>query len=300
MELRHLRYFVAVANELHFGRAADRLKIAPPTLSTQIRALEAHLGAQLLTRKTKSAVSLTKTGQRFLEEAQATIQQAERAELTGRRVARGDLGTVEVGYILTASCIGLLPEAIAAFRRSHPDVSFVLQRKDTFPQIRSIMEGALDVGFVRAPKTYPPGLTGFIVHRHPYLLAIPSDHALAKRDRISPEMLIDEPFVSASAEMEVGFWDNFGVIDHVGLSPRVAARAADIFSVLTLVAAGIGISVISEPMQKVIIPGIVYRRIVGTTKNAEIAVVHRKSEPAPAVRLFLRLLRTRAGSPKPR
>ncbi len=107
MELRHLRYFVAVAEKLHFSQAADELNISTPTLSNQIQALERMLGAQLLSRRKKSAVSLTQTGKRFLEEARATLQQAENAELVGKRAARGDIGSIEIGYILSASCIGI-------------------------------------------------------------------------------------------------------------------------------------------------------------------------------------------------
>ena len=110
MELRHLRYFVAVAEKLHFSRAAEQLNISTPTLSHQIQALETMLGAQLLSRRKKSAVSLTHTGKRFLEEARATLRQAENAELVGKRAARGDIGSIAIGYILSASSIGLLPD----------------------------------------------------------------------------------------------------------------------------------------------------------------------------------------------
>src|ERR1700731_4474462 len=115
MELRHLRYFVAVAEELHFSRAAARLDIATPTLSAQIQALEAMLGAQLFARKTRS-VALTHVGKRFLDEARATLKQAEQAELVGRRVARGDTGSIAVGYVLSAACKGFVASSILEFR----------------------------------------------------------------------------------------------------------------------------------------------------------------------------------------
>lgn len=294
MELRHLRYFVAVAEELHFSRAAERLNISTPTLSHQIRALETMLGAQLLSRKTKSTVALTQAGKRFLEEARATLRQAEKAELVGKRAARGDIGTVAIGYILSASCIGLAPELIASFQKDNPDVSFQLSRMETFPQLKAIIEGALDVGFIRAPQHYPAELTGFVIDRHPYCAAIPEGHHLAKRKRVSRAELVKEPFVSNSLELEVGFWGNMGAITKPGHSLRIVARAQDIFSVLTLVAAGVGLGIVSVPMQNVGIPGIVYRPIVGALQEAEIAVVHRKSEGAPVVKSFIRLLHARA------
>jgi len=173
MELRHLRYFVAVAEKLHFSRAAEHLNISTPTLSHQIQALETMLGAQLLSRKTKSAVSLTQTGKRFLEEARATLRQAENAELVGKRAARGDIGSIAIGYILSASCIGLLPELIEAFQKETPGVSLQLSRMETFPQMKAIIEGVLDIAFIRAPQRYPAELTGFVVDRHPYCVAIP-------------------------------------------------------------------------------------------------------------------------------
>jgi DNA-binding transcriptional LysR family regulator len=294
MELRHLRYFVAVAEKLHFSRAAEYLNISTPTLSHQIQALETMLGAQLLSRKTKSAVSLTQTGKRFLEEARATLKQAENAELVGRRAARGDIGSIAIGYILSASCIGLLPELIATFRKDNPDVSLQLSRLETFPQMKAIIDGVLDVGFIRAPQRYPAELTGFVVHRHPYRVAIPKGHHLARQKKISPAALAQERFVSGSLEMEVGFWGNLGAVSKPGQSLQIVERAPDIFSLLTLVAAGTGIGIISAPMENVAIPGIVYRNLAGAFQEAEIAVAYRKSENAPAVKSFIQKLRTKS------
>jgi len=293
MELRHLRYFVAVAEKLHFSRAAEHLNISTPTLSHQIQALETMLGAQLLSRKTKSAVSLTQTGKRFLEEARATLRQAENAELVGKRAARGDIGSIAIGYILSASCIGLLPELIEAFQKENPGVSLQLSRMETFPQMKAIIEGVLDIAFIRAPQRYPAELTGFVVDRHPYCVAIPARHHLAKRKQISPAVLAQEAFVSGSLEMEVGFWGNLSAISTPGQSLHIAERAPDIFSLLTLVAAGVGLGIISAPMQNVAIPGVVYRRISGAFQEAEIAVAYRKSESAPAVKSFIQRLRAR-------
>jgi DNA-binding transcriptional LysR family regulator len=294
MELRHLRYFVAVAEKLHFSRAAEHLNISTPTLSHQIQALETMLGAQLLSRKTKSAVSLTQTGKRFLEEARATLRQAENAELVGKRAARGDIGSIAIGYILSASCIGLLPELIATFQKENPGVSLQLSRMETFPQMKAVIDGSLDVAFIRAPQRYPIELTGFVVDRHPYCVAIPKGHHLAKRKQIGPAVLAQEAFVSGSLEMEVGFWGNLSAISKQGQSLHVVERTPDIFSLLTLVAAGVGLAIISEPMQNVAIPGIVYRRITGALQEAEIAVAYRKSENAPAVKSFIQRLRAKA------
>jgi DNA-binding transcriptional LysR family regulator len=293
MELRHLRYFVAVAEKLHFSRAAEHLNISTPTLSHQIQALETMLGAQLLSRKTKSAVSLTQTGKRFLEEARATLRQAENAELVGKRAARGDIGSIAIGYILSASCIGLLPELIETFLKENPGVSLQLSRMETFPQMKAVIDGVLDIAFIRAPQRYPAELTGFVVDRHPYCVAIPVRHHLAKRKHITPAALAHESFVSGSLEMEVGFWGNLSAISKPGQSLHIVERAPDIFSLLTLVAAGVGLGIISAPMQNVAIPGVVYRKISGPLQEAEIAVAYRKSESAPAVKSFIQRLRAK-------
>ena len=294
MELRHLRYFVAVAEKLHFSRAAEQLNISTPTLSHQIQALETMLGAQLLSRRKKSAVSLTQTGKGFLEEARATLRQAENAELVGKRAARGDIGSIAIGYILSASCIGLLPELIAKFQKENPNVLLQISRMETFPQMKALIDGVLDVAFIRAPQRYPAELAGFVVDRHPYYVAIPDGHHLARRKQISLPMLADEAFVSGALEMEVGFWGNLGAVSKPGQSLRVVQRTPDIFSLLTLVAAGVGLGIISAPMQSVAIPGIVYRKISGALQEAEIAVAYRKRESAPVVKSFIQRLRERA------
>ncbi len=178
--------------------------------------------------------------------------------------------------------------------KQNPNVSVHINRLETFPQIKALVEGALDVGFIRSPPRYPAELTGFVVHRHPYCVAIPKDHHLAMRKQLTPATLLNEPFVSGSLETEVGFWGNLGAISKAGQSPRIVARTPDIFSLLTLVAAGAGLGIISAPLQNVAIPGVVYRRITNPLQEAEIAVVYRKRENAPAVKSFIQCLRTKA------
>jgi DNA-binding transcriptional LysR family regulator len=294
MELRHLRYFVAVAEKLHFSQAADGLNISTPTLSNQIQALERMLGAQLLSRRKKSAVTLTQTGRRFLEEARATLKQAENAELIGKRAARGDIGSIAIGYILSASCIGLLPELIGAFQKENPNVSLHIVRMETFPQLKDLINGVLDIAFIRAPERYPPELTGFVIDRHPYYVAIPKNHSLARRKQISLATLAHEAFIAGSLEMDVGFWGNLGAVSKPGQPLRIVQRTPDIFSLLTLVAAGAGLGIISARMRGLGIPGIIYRKISGALQEAEIAVAYRKRENGPVVKLFIQRLRARA------
>ena len=240
MELRHLRYFVAVAEELHFSRAAAKLKIATPTLSAQIQVLEAMLGARLFRRKTRS-VALTDVGRRFLDEAHAVIRRAERAEMVARRFAKGEEGLLAVGYILSAAYSGIVASSIVDFRKTHPDVTVQLRRMQTLPQMAALTDGALDVGFARAPERFPAGLVGFVVDRQPLCLAIPSGHRLASHSVIEPEALSGEEFVTTSLEMELGYWSNVSSVVPADMPVKIVARVPDTTSVLFSVAAGIGL-----------------------------------------------------------
>jgi DNA-binding transcriptional LysR family regulator len=293
MELRHLRYFVAVAEELHFSRAAARLNIAAPTLSAQIQALETMLGAQLFTRKTRN-VALTHVGKRFLDEARATLRQANQAELVGRRAARGDTGSIAVGYVLSALCGGFFTAAIDQFRRTHPDVSFQLNKMETIPQMKALSEGTLDVGFTRTPDRYPAGLTGFVVDRQPFWLAMPEGHRLASYKEVTPEMLVGEPFVATLLEMEMGFWSNMRAVASTGAQLQIVTRVPDALSVLASVASGLGIGILSGSLVRIAVPGVVFRKIAKVTLMSDHAAVFRKNEGAPVVKEFVSLLRANA------
>jgi DNA-binding transcriptional LysR family regulator len=294
MELRHFRYFVAVAEELHFSRAAARLNIATPTLSHQIQSLEAILDAQLFARKTRSAVVLTRAGKRFLDEARATLKQADHAALVVRRAARGEVGNLAIGYLFSASCTGLLPTMLSEFRAAHPDVSFQLRKMEPFKLFKAVVDGAIDVAYTRSSDRYPPGLAGLPVQRLPLFLVMPQGHRLAARKQISPDMLVDEEYVSTSVAMEVGLWGNIAGVMPRTASPRIVACADDVFSDLTLVSAGFGISIVSEAMLNLSIPGVVFRKLAGIAQQAEFAIVFRRNEDAPVVKAFLALLRTKA------
>jgi DNA-binding transcriptional LysR family regulator len=294
MELRHFRYFVAVAEELHFARAAARLNIAAPTLSHQIQSLEAMLGAQLFTRKTRTAVVLTQAGERFFEEARATLKQADHAALVVRRAARGEVGNLAVGYLFSASCSGVLSSSIMDFRASHPEVSFQLRKLQPFTLYTAMADGAIDVAFSRAADRYPAGLLGITVERLPLFLAIPAAHRLASWEYVPVDDLGDEEFVSTSAAMEVGLWGNIAATIAKTATPRIVARADDVFSVLTLVSAGFGISIVSAALAKLAIPGVVYRKLTGVSQQAEFALVCRRNEEAPVVKAFIQHMRERA------
>jgi DNA-binding transcriptional LysR family regulator len=291
MELRHLRYFEAAAEELHFSRAAERLNISAPTLTQQIQALEQDLGVMLF-RRTKRSVALTEAGRRFLDEARATLRQAERATLMARQTARGEIGRIEIGYVTSASCLGLISTVLAEFRRANPYVDLQLHRMETVRQLNELTQGRIDVGFLRPPLRYPIGLMGTLIWRQPFIVALPHDHPLARDNRIRVAALAGEPLIASSVELELGFG---GLIQEIAtegkFAPKIVGRAPDILTILTLVSAGFGLAFVPEAFCKVAIPGVVYRHLASTGKHALLAAARRRDDPAPAVKAFMRLLR---------
>jgi DNA-binding transcriptional LysR family regulator len=291
MELRHLRYFVAVAEELHFTRAAERLHISPPSLTEQIRNLEQELGAVLLTR-TKRNVTLTDAGARFLEEARSTLQQAEHAALVARLAGRGEIGRVEIGYASSAACSGLVTAAVAKYRRTHPLVSISLSAMQAARQLDQLTEGRLDIGFLRTPARYPMGISAVIIARQPIVIALPSDHKLAKKASLSAAMLAEERFLAPTFETEVGLFQHTAAVGQQGkFEARIVDRVPDLFTTVTLVAAGVGIAVVPQSCSCIQIPGVLYKPLSAQTKQVELAAAFRRDERAPAVKAFIQQLK---------
>jgi DNA-binding transcriptional LysR family regulator len=291
MELRHLRYFVAVAEELHFSNAAQRLHISPPSLTQQIQNLEAELGARLFVR-TKRDVKLTDAGVRFLDEARATLRQAERAELVAKRAGRGEVGRVEIGFVASAACLGLLTATVPSFRKSYPLVALSVHKLETPRQLDHLTEGRLDIGFLRAPARSPTGISVITVARQPVVIALPKGHRLADAAAISPASLADETFVAATYETQVGVYRQTAELgQHGGFAPLVGEHASDQFTIVTMVAAGFGIAVVPQSIACIQIPGVVYRPLRRQAIRTELAAAFRRDERTPAVKAFIQHLR---------
>jgi DNA-binding transcriptional LysR family regulator len=210
LDTRQLRYFVAVAEDLHFTRAADRLHVAQSALSTHVKQLEAHLGTRLLARSKRSAVALTDAGIMFLVEARRALEQVERAEAAGRRAGRGELGHVAIGYAGSAAFSSVLSSAIRAYRAQKADVTLHLAEIWTPMQLAAIAEGRQDVGFLRSQKRYPDGISALVVKQEQVLLALPADHRLAEASEIEAravESLSDETFILPQFEDAGSFTD---------------------------------------------------------------------------------------------
>lgn len=297
MELRRFKYMAVLAEELHFGRAAERLGIAQPALTQQIQALERELGVQLFQR-TKRSVRLTVAGRVTLDEAIRTLQQADRTALVAQQAGRGQLGHIEIGFVGSAVFSGVLSKAISRFREGNPMVELRLSELGILQQLDDVGSGRLDLGIVRTPvKSLPPDVAIAILYREPIILAIPARHPLTFRKKITLKNLIDEPFVGLQIHDGVGF--NAQVADICatgGLSPKVRLRAGQLVALAGMVAGGLGIAFVPDSLRHLHIPDVVYRPLDAMNEQSNLAVVYRKSERAPAVTAFLDQMRKSAKS----
>jgi DNA-binding transcriptional LysR family regulator len=296
IELRLFRYFVALCEERSFSRAAERLAISAPTLTHQIQKLERELGARLLDKATRK-VKLTEAGSRFLESARDVIHRADEAELTARKAARGEVGKLEVGFLISIAYSGLVQRLISGFQADYPGIDITLHQQSTAKQMSLILSNELDVGFARLPKQYPTGLGGFVIDRASVILAIPKSHPLArKRGDVDPKTLASETFVSTSVTYDLAFKRHVEAIAGLGgFVPKVGKRADDLTTVLTYVSAGYGIAVISEDMENCHDPNIVFKRLAApSVPEVVYSFLFRTGETAPACRAFIEAMRAQA------
>jgi DNA-binding transcriptional LysR family regulator len=288
MELRRFKYMAVLAEELHFGRAAERLGIAQPALTQQIQALERDLGVQLFQR-TKRSVRLTVAGRVTLDEAIRTLQQADRTALVARQAGRGQLGHIEIGFVGSAIFSGVLSKAIFHFREANPMVELRLNELGILQQLSDVGSGRLDLGIVRLPvKSLPLDVGISTLFRESIILAVPAQHPLARRKQIALDVLRDEPFVVVQIQEGVGFNAQVAELCAMGgLSPKVTQRAGQFVTLAGMVAGGLGVAFVPDSLRHLQIPDVVYRPLAEIAQQSELAVVFRKSERAPAVVAFL-------------
>ncbi len=285
LELRHLRYFVAVAEELHFGRAAQRLGMAQPPLSQQIQRLEQIIGARLFER-TSRRVQLTDAGSALLPDARRLLAGAEAALLAARRAGRGEQGELRVAFAATVMFLAL-PEIIRAFRDRFPGVHLDLREMPTGPQLAGIKAGEIDIGFVREPEP-DPELDIVTVMREPLRIAVPKGHPLASRATISVRHLADEPFVLFPAELAPGLHAQvMALCRAAGFTPRVVEESRELYTSVSLVEAGIGVSILPASVEKLGWRGVRYRAIPSASAETRIAAAWRKDRGRPVVEAFM-------------
>ncbi|HEX4984881.1 MAG TPA: LysR family transcriptional regulator [Burkholderiales bacterium] len=286
MELRHLRYFVTVAEELHFGRAARKLHISQPPLSMQIRALEQELGVSLLNR-TQRHVSLTQAGHALLGEARHILGRVEQAVLTTRRAGRGEIGELAVGFISVAD-YNVLPAVLREFRRRFPLVNLTLRESTTDAQLRDLLAARIDVGFVLPPVS-EPSLESMPVVREPLIAALPEKHPLARKPgKLALEKLADAPFILFPRPNAPGLYDDIvGRCKAAGFSPRIEQEAIQMQTIVSLVSAELGVALIPASLTNLQRTGVTYKALLGGSPLTEIHLAWRRGDDLPALRMFV-------------
>ena len=292
MDLRQLRYFVAVAEELHFRRAAARLCISQPPLSQQIRRLEAELDTPLFLR-TRRRVELTAAGQFLLERCRPLLAEADRLPHLVRQAAKGEIGIITIGYIASTSYT-LLPAALPEFRRARPDVQVELRELSTRRQLEALANQTISLGLLRPPVNDPDiRLTPLLSER--LVAVLPDTHPLAACDQIPLSSLATEPFVLTPPQLSPGYsHDILRACSQAGFTPRAAQEADEIQTIVNLVAAGAGVSLVPESVSPFERRGATYRPLSGTTVKLELALAHRADNRSPLINQFTTAIQTAA------
>jgi DNA-binding transcriptional LysR family regulator len=294
MELRHLRYFVAVAEELHFGRAAVRLRVAQPALSQQIKQLEQELGVLLLAR-TKRRVALTEPGRLFLPEARRTLSHAAAAIDVARRAAAGHAGRLRIGYVDSALW-GALPAVVAAFREAHPAVAITLLERLPAQQASALRAGDIDVGVGPQP-TDTGAFDTAPFSEDSVMIALPSAHPLAARDAVDLADLADESWVLIASRVPSRLRDlTIAACAAAGFAPRVAQEARQLDALVALVSAGLGVTFVPGTAARLPRPGVAVRPVRGLDLRFRLVALWRSGEPPPTVRSFLEVVRAVTGA----
>ena len=295
MELRHIRYFVALAEELHFGRAAARLGISQPPLSQQIKILEETLSARLFNR-TNRRVELTQAGLLFLAEARAILERADRALSVAMRAERGELGELRIAMFPSAPLLARIGDAILTFRRTHPDVQLILNEVESHQQTQGLQEGREQIAIIRSnvAPVLPPTLQVTELFREPFFVIMRIDHPLAKRRRIPIGALAQEPFVFYGDRMGKTLPHQVLLMCRsAGFEPRIGQLANGNATITGLVAAGLGIAVVPEAMCQLQHKAVVSRPLDGASMMTSTWLLRRAQDDSPLVNAFCRLVAKR-------
>ena len=298
VELRHLRYFIAVAEEGHITRAAERLGIQQPPLSQRIKAIERELDVQLFRRKPRG-VELTEAGRAFLDNARSLLSHFDHTFETTRRTARGEQGRISVGVTPTSPFHPFVPRVVRAFRESYPQVFLRLEERLGHELVEQLRNEHIDVAFIRTPVADPEGLVVHPVIEEPILVALPSGHALVRRgggtSAVSLQRLARETFILYGPP-GTAFYDlTMAACRAAGFNPRVGQETPRMTSSLNLVAVGLGICLVPASLQQMHMEGVTYCRLKGPVQpKAILNLASRRGDPSAVVRNFLNLVRAAA------
>ncbi len=293
MEFRHLRYFLALAEELHFGRAAQRLAITQPPLSLNIQQLEESIGARLFDRDSRG-VRLTPAGEAFRGQAQALLRQAEQAAQLARDIEGGSRGRIAIGFVGTLLFCGL-PRWLKAFQAAYPLVEVTLLERNSQEQAEALRRREIDVGFIHAPRA-PDNLRTRLVVSQPFVCCVPQSHPLADRERIALAELREEPFVlfarSASPHYYAHIMDQCGI---QGFQPKIRYEVRPWLSVVALVSQGLGVSIVPAAFESAGIHSVAFRPLADLALTSDIHCALPQDGALATAERFVRMIE----DPKP-
>jgi DNA-binding transcriptional LysR family regulator len=288
MELRHLRYFAAIGDEQHYGRAARRLRVAQPALSRQIQDLEGELGFKLFDRLPRG-VKLSAAGKLFLEDAQRILQEVSEAAVRAGRVASGRSGTLRVGFTENASWRGVVPDSFRRYREKQPDAELQLQPEASLAQLEAIRSGRLDAGFVNFMPKCDPELDQLLVARQHVELAVPKRHPLTKLKKLRLRDLTDAPFVWFPRRANPAFYDRMMLECYRGglKSPRIVQEGVNEPTILSLVSTGMGVGWVLATARWRCPETVVVLRVVDLNVPLTLTLVWRRDNTSPLLASFI-------------
>ncbi|ATM95856.1 LysR family transcriptional regulator [Yersinia frederiksenii] len=281
IELRHLRYFIAVAEELHFGRAAERLRISQPPLSQQIQILEQQIGARLLARNNRN-VSLTQAGTLFLKESYQILAQVNSASEKAARLHRGESGELTIGFTSSAPFISAVSKNLRAFRQLHPQVHIKMQEVNTKQQIEPLLDGRLDLGVMRNTRL-PDALQYRLLLREPLVAVVHEEHPLAALPSIKYSSLAEQPFVFFAREVGTALYDEIlTLLARAGITPYITQEVGEAMTIVGLVSSGLGVSILPASFTRVKVDGVKYLPLAEASATTEVWLVNHKHRPVTA------------------
>lgn len=287
LELRHLKYFVTVADELHFGRAAERLGISQPPLSQQIHALETRLGAKLFERKGRG-IALSAAGSALLPRARTILTQAERAAESVARSQRGELGELHLGLVSSGPFTIVVPRVLARFRERLPDVRLVIHELATSQQIDALEQGLIDVGVIR-PDALPNNIKAIELFKDSLTVVMHASNPLATGEGpITIDELAGEDFIFYQRHLGMRLYDEVvALCTRAGFSPRILYEVRELPTIIGLISGGFGVAVLPGSIQRMKVENVVYRPLANTDAATAVWAIYRDDANDPMVHAFL-------------
>lgn len=291
IELRHLRYFMAIAEDMSFARAAERLGVAQPGLSQQIKILEDLLEVRLFDRSRRKP-RFTLAGELFYEEARKMITQLDVATQIARRAARGEVGRLAVGYVGSAAYTGMLTRVIGEFRENHPSVELNISELEMLRQLEAIAEGRMDIGFIRPPAPLPRNIDTIPILFEDLDIALNTRHPAAAQTEIDLKDLAEESFIIPMHASQISFHHHTTVAcQRAGFQPRFGPQGRDFMTIASMVSIGLGVALVPRSIRCIQLPSLIYKPIKGQIAKAELAVAFRRGDHSPIVRSFIAITR---------